>query len=434
MLTVHCANSLKELAAERDELNALNRASRLPDPFSTFEFYELYYEHDEFLRHGVETELWFLTFREQGRIVGYLPLRRVRDRALGIPGWKIEFFATHDNDRPHLVARPGDEERCGEAAFRWLHQHSAKWSFLELKQQPAGSILRNPSGLRGARYYSREFPNLENSSIQIRWTSLREWFRGLSHNLRHNLGRQCRALSALGRLEHLGSTNPAATPLLFELYRTIEARSWKASADATVSRSPRRIEFFRQLLGPRSPLRMRVDLVLLDGIPIAGLLCGAFEKRLYAMQSVFDGAYSKAGPGALALLFGLREAIEGGYLCLNLLSGFWHYKARWGATVSATHAVQVFRVGSARFFRALLGRLRRSLRPTVDPSTDFNLARRGPRLATSPITAGERARIEALVAELSRLGVVAEGPEELARSLPFSLGPIPPGRALATAS
>jgi hypothetical protein len=36
VLTVHCANSLHELSGEREQLNALNRASRLPDPFSTW--------------------------------------------------------------------------------------------------------------------------------------------------------------------------------------------------------------------------------------------------------------------------------------------------------------------------------------------------------------------------------------------------------------
>jgi CelD/BcsL family acetyltransferase involved in cellulose biosynthesis len=434
MLSVHCATSLDELAKDREEINALNRASRLPDPFSTFEFYELYYAHDEFLRHGVESELWFLTIREGGRIVGYLPLRRVPDRALGVHCWKLEFFATHDNDRPHLVARPADEERCRDSVFRWLHERRRDWSFLELKQQPADSMLGKTCAFAAPRYHARKFPNLENSSIEIRWKTLREWFGDLSPNMRHNLGRQFRALSALGRLEHLGSADPRATPLLFDLYLTIEARSWKAGADVSISRSARRVEFFRQLLGPRSPLRIRIDLLLLDGIPVAGLLCGGFENRLYAMQSAFDDAYSKAGPGVSTLLFGLREAIDGGYVCFNLLSGFCHYKSRWRADVTQTHAIQVFQSGSPRFFRALLGGLRRSLRRKVDLNVDFNFARRGPPAAPSPHAGGERARIEAWTAELARLGVIAEGPDQLARSLPFSIRRSAPAGELAAAS
>jgi CelD/BcsL family acetyltransferase involved in cellulose biosynthesis len=421
VLTVHCATSLQELAARRAELNAINRASQLPDPFSTFEFYELYYAHDEFVRHGVDSELWFLTVREDGRIVGYLPLRRVRDRALRIGCWKVEFFATHDNDRPHLVARTGDEERCRTAVFRWLHEHRRDWSFLELKQQPAESILCDTSTFSRSRYYSRKFPNLENSSIEIRWKSLREWFGELSQNMRHNLGRQFRALAALGRLEHIASSDPAATPHLFQLYLTIEARSWKAGADATISRSPRRIEFFRKLLAPRSPLHARIDLLLLDGIPIAGLFSGAFERRLYAMHSVFDNAYSKGGPGGTALLFGMREAIDGGYLCFNLLSGFCYYKTRWRANVTRTHAVQVFRVASPRFFRARLGELRRAVLQKPERGAEFNVARRESVIAPSPIAAGERARIAASLTELVRLGVPIEGPADLARSLPFGV-------------
>jgi CelD/BcsL family acetyltransferase involved in cellulose biosynthesis len=421
VLTVHCATSLEELAAERDEINAINRAARLPDPFSTFEFYELYFVHDEFFRHGVDTQLWFLTIREERRIVGYLPLRRVRDRALGIRGWKLEFFATHDNDRPHLVARPDDEERCRDAVFRWLHERRREWSFLELKQQSGESILRKTSVFSAPRYYVRKFPNLENGSIDIRWNTLRDWFGGLSKKMRNNLGRQFRALAAMGRLEHIASSDPAATPLLFELYQSIEARSWKAFADATISRSPRRIEFFRQLLGPRSPLRVRIDLLLLDGMPVAGLLCGGFEKRLYALHTVFDNAYADVGPGGSALLFGMREAIEGGYLCFNLLSGFSYYKTRWQANVTRTDSVQVFRVGRARYFQALLGAVRRSLLPRAGEDADFNCARRESADAVSPIAGAERLRIETMVAGLARLGVVAEGPRELARSLPFDI-------------
>jgi CelD/BcsL family acetyltransferase involved in cellulose biosynthesis len=434
VLTVHCATSLKELAAEREELNAINRASRLPDPFSTFEFYELYFEHDEFLRHGVDTQLWFLTMREEGRIVGYLPLRRVRDRALGIRCWKLEFFATHDNDRPHLVTRPADEERCRDSVFRWLHDRRRAWSFLELKQQPADSILCKTSAFSGPGYYARNFPNLENGTIDIRWNTLRDWFGELSKKMRNNLGRQFRALAAMGRLEHLASSDPAATPILFELCRTIEARSWKADADATISRSSRRIEFFRQLLGPRSPLRVRIDLLLLDGIPVAGLICGEFAKRLYAMHTVFDNAYSSVGPGGSALLFGMREAIEGGYLCFNLLSGFSYYKTRWQANVTKTHSVQVFRVGSARFFQALLGEVRRSLLPNPEDDADFNLTRRESASTVSQIASAERVRIEALVAELAPFGVVAEGPRELARSLPFDMGRASQVAELAAAS
>jgi CelD/BcsL family acetyltransferase involved in cellulose biosynthesis len=423
VLTVHCASSLEEIAAEREQLNAINRDSRLPDPFSTFEFYELYFAQDEFFRHGVDSELWFLTVREEGRIIGYLPLRRVRDRALGIGCWKVEFFATHDNDRPHLVARPADEERCRHAVFRWLYEHRREWSFLELKQQPADSSLRGTSVFSSPRYYVRSFPNLENGSIDIRWNTLRAWFGELSKKMRSNLSRQFRALAAMGRLEHLASSDPAATPLLFELYRTIEARSWKASADATISRSPRRVEFFRQLLGPRSPMRVRIDLLLLDGIPVTGLLCGAFDRRLYGLHTVFDNAYAQVGPGGSALLFGMREAIEGGHLSFNLLSGFRYYKTRWQANVTKTDAVQVFRVGTARFFQALLGQMRRTLLPEQQEDADFNLARRQSASVIAPIALAdcERARIEVLVAELRRLGVVAEGPAELARSLPFDI-------------
>jgi CelD/BcsL family acetyltransferase involved in cellulose biosynthesis len=421
VLTVHCARSLAELASSRDELDAINRASRLPDPFSTFGFYEIYVAHDEFHRHGVDTELWFLTVRENGAILGYLPLRRVRERVLGMAGARLEFLATHDNDRPHLVARPADEQRCRDAVLRYLHARRREWSFLDLRQQTDDSALSNASVFSLPRYYARRFPNPENGSIQIRWDTLRAWFGSLSHKMRSNIGRQFRALASLGRIEHLASSDPAATPLLFELYRTIEPRSWKAGADATISRSPRRVEFFRRLLDPHGPFRVRIDLLLLDGVPIAGLLCAAFERRLYAMHIVFDDAFAKVGPGSAVLLLGMREAIEGCYLCFNLLSGFSYYKTRWQAEVTKTHSLQVYRMASPRFLRAALGGLRRALLPPRELAADFNPARRETAASASALSVRERDEVAGTVAELARRGVVAERLEALARSLPFEV-------------
>jgi CelD/BcsL family acetyltransferase involved in cellulose biosynthesis len=419
--TVHCARSLDELAGERDQLDAINRESRLPDLFSTFEFYQVYFQHDEFYRHGVETELWFLTVRDEGRIIGYLPLRRVRERVLGLPSTRVEFFATHDNDRPHLVSRPADEERCRDAVLGWLREHRREWSFLELKQQPAQSILCQAEAFSGRRYCLRRFPNLDNGTIHVRWSTLREWHKSLSHKMRNNIGRQFRLLNSLGHLEHLASSDPAATPLLFELFLGIEPRSWKAGAGATLARSPRRLEFFRRLFDPRTPWRMRVDLVLLDGIPIAGIIGAAFEKRFYAIHIAFDDAYGKASPGGAALTLALRHAIESGHLCFNMLSGFSYYKTRWQAEVTPTHSFQVCKVGSARFLRAMLGELRRAIFPRPPESADYNPARRESSAAATQVSEEERGRIAAAVAELARLGVVAEGPQALAGSMPFGV-------------
>ncbi len=239
--------------------------------------------------------------------------------------------------------------------------------------------------------------------------------------MRNNIGRQFRMLNSLGHLEHLASSDPAATPLLFELFLGIEPRSWKAGAGATLARSPRRLEFFRRLFDPRAPWRMRVDLVLLDGIPIAGLIGAAFEKRFYAIHIAFDDAYGKAGPGGAVLTLALRHAIEAGHLCFNMLSGFSYYKTRWQAEVTPTHSFQVCKVGSARFVRAVLGELRRAIFPRPPESSDHNPARRESSAAAIQVSEEERARIAAAVAELARLGVVAEGPQALARSMPFGV-------------
>ena len=49
--------------------------------------------------------------RERGVVVGYMALRK---------GAKLEWLITLEVDRPHVVARPGDEARVSTAILRAL--------------------------------------------------------------------------------------------------------------------------------------------------------------------------------------------------------------------------------------------------------------------------------------------------------------------------
>src|SRR5512135_1430869 len=106
LIEVRCFDSLEEAAFLRDEVDELNRASARPDPFSTFGFFENYFRYDEFFPRGRGMRLWFLAAFLDGRLVGYLALKQVAHKVLGLQTSRLGFFVVHDTDRPHLVARP----------------------------------------------------------------------------------------------------------------------------------------------------------------------------------------------------------------------------------------------------------------------------------------------------------------------------------------
>jgi len=365
LITVRCFASLADAGFLRDAVNALNRRCARPDPFSTFEFFENYLRHDEAHPAGRGMQLWFLAALRDGQLIGYLPLKQVTRATLWSRVTTLSFLVTHDTDRPHLVAGPDDLPAVSVAMYEHVLARRRDWDFLEFQQQDANSSLfPPPTTVDLSGHLVRLWPSLPNCTIHVRWHSLREYVASLDKKFRSNLDRQMRHLLAAGEVELLSSSDRAVTPALLELYRGIEPRSWKSLADATIGRHPRRIAYFEGLLDPRQPMQVSIQILLLDGLPIAGLINGAYLGQLYALHIVYDEAFHRVTPGSAMLLMGMRQAIEGGYTAFNLLSGFGYYKARWLADATDTQIVQIYRIGTLPYWRRRIGDWRRALLPS----------------------------------------------------------------------
>jgi hypothetical protein len=378
LINVQCFDSLEAVAHLRGDINALNRSSARPDPFSTFEFYENYFAHDENYPDCAQSRVWFLVAFTSGRLVGYLPLRMTLRRLLGMRHATLEFLVKHDTDRPHLVAREDLVSEVGVAMFAYLRTRGSEWSFLECQQQDDTSQFPPPKSAGMNGYLVAEWPSLEHCSIPVKWGTLEEYVGAMSRKFRANLSRQMRHLVQAGNLQLLRSSDPAVTPLLLSLYLGIEAHSWKARARAGISRNACRIAYFKGLLSATQPMKIDIKVLLLDGVPVAGIICGTFMQRMYALQMVYDERYGRLAPGSALLLMAMRQAIDGRYACLNLLSGFGYYKSRWLADCTQTHIAQIYRVGSVLYFRRALGELkRRMFREQTEAKPElFNASRR----------------------------------------------------------
>lgn len=448
MIEVRCYSRLQDLAFLRQRIDALNLASSRPDPFSTFAFYENYLANDEYCAPGETWPLWFLTAFIDDRLVGYLALKRTAVRAWGLRAWKIDCLVTHDTDRPHLVAEAAHEAAVSAAFYEYLLSRRREWSMLEFQQQPDGSPLFPPP-IPLKHCLLRQWPSLENGTIRVAWASLDDYFHAFSKKFRSNVSRQMRSLLAAGTVEVLSSSDPALTPILFELCLGIEPHSWKSRANAAVGRHPRRVDYFRGLLDPRQPMRLAIHVVLLDGIPCAALITGRYAERLYALHIVYEQGLQRLGPGSAVLLLGMREAIATRCAVFNLLSGFGYYKQRWLAEMTPACSAQIYRAGSLLYWRRLVGDLRRRLQRTeaAQPPALFNATRRtaehrdaehpdadadtGAEAPRAAITSAERQRIARLVAQAKAGRCECLGPDELAALLPFETRrrPAPESRA-----
>jgi hypothetical protein len=440
---VRCLHTLAEIEPLRDRMNEVNLASAAPDPFSTYEFIRNLIERGPVSQQG---RVWLLAAfvgplrgsDSDSTLIGYVALKERHGRVAGLRTVTVDFLVEHDADRPHVVALPTYLAEVIEEFYAYLHGRQ-EWDLLEFQQQDAASnLFPLPKGIARRGWWARDWPNMDNYTIAVSWGTLSEYVLALSPKFRAEIKRYMRKLLAIGDLALLVSSDPASTPALFELYCAIEHRSWKSRADLTVSGNAFRKACMRGLLRPNQPMQIVIQILLRDGVPIAGLINGSFDagshRTLYALHTVFDDRYSAASPGSTMLLFGMRQAIGGRYACFNLLSGFGHYKHRWLASATPTKSAQIYRVGRLPFWRRIGGDAVRILRSLIRPNRDaaeplFNPSRRESRPTVEgnfstnsqvPIGAAERQRFANWI-ETARSGNCEwlQG-EDFIDALPFS--------------
>lgn len=433
-IRIQALRSLEEVRPLRDAIDALNLASRRPCPFATFEYVATFLAHDEYARP--DKKLLFLAAFEGDALVGYLPLCKSRPRLFGVPYTRIDMLVWHDTDRPHVVSRTADEPRVCAAFYRYLLERERRWSVLEFGMQDAESSLRQLPRLDPLRLYARTYPDMPNTTVPLGYASFAEYFRGLAGHQRRNVSRLCRRLLGAGRVEVISCTDPGGRPDLLDLYLDLERRSWKQAARAGIGREPRRVAFFRDLCGGDQPLQLGFDLVLLDDLPIAGLVSGAFAGGLYGLEMAFDQDYEDLAPGHLLSLAAMRRGLAGHHASFNFNGNYAYYKAKMGGVVTETSAVQIYRVGSLPWLRARGGELLRRLRPPQgDGAERHNPARRRVQTANAeesrdektgarprPPRDDERTRARAILRQLEERGVHIErlSGEILERALPFA--------------
>lgn len=355
--TVKAFRSLSELAGLRTAIDALNLQSRRPCAFATCSYVETHLTYDEL---GVdERELLFLAVFEAGRLLGYLPLRKQRMRTLGVLPWiRIGALCAHDSDRPHVVARAEDEARCAKAIYQHLLQHEPGWSLLELSAQDADSALLQVPDLSPLKYWSRCVDDRPVARVPVAtWRSVPEYLAALGADHRKDLTRSLRTTLKAGRVESVSSADPTAVLPLLELYLDLEGRSWKAAARVGIGRHANRVKFFRALGGKRQPMQLAVHLLLLNDLPVAGAITGAFAGVLHQLQTCFDRDYSALGCGEVSTLLPHHYAFATGARELNSSGSD-------GSVAPPASAVQIFRVGSVPWLEAQAGVLERRLWPT----------------------------------------------------------------------
>lgn len=351
---VETFESLEALRPWRALLRDMNLAARRPSPFQTLEYFAAHVAHDELARAGGKP--FFLVAFEGPRPIGLLPLRRRSESVLGVGRTRLELLTTPDTDRLGVIARAEDEERCADAFARHLFDGTRAWTMLEFREQDGASPLQAPP-LDPRRFYLRRARGRSNATVDLRG-GFDAWFRGLSQ-FRTTLGRSLRRLAGAGRVEFVACADRAGAPAMFDLLLELEQRAFASAHDVGIARDPSRTATFRALLGPEQQHVPLFHWLLLDGLPIAGMLSLQFANVAYQMALVFDRAFGELSPGHVLFMLAVRDAVARGARSYELLGGSAFDPHCWNVVVTERSAIEVYRRGSLHHQQAVMGEWRR---------------------------------------------------------------------------
>lgn len=359
---VRVVTSLSDAEAFRREANEVHAACSRPDVFSTLDFCLHTARNDEYHPGGKGFEPRIYLCFEKGRLLGYLPLRLTRKRRFGLHPNALEFLVPHFGDRPHLVARPDDEDRVAEAMLDVILAHGQSWSVFVLHQQDEASALRRAVARAPRwRFWRQEIPLTPASVIPAaeRFATFEGYLEALQADFRSDVRRGIRKLLKAGRVEYLVAEGPSVVPALLPVYLALEHRSWKRAqeANAGITRDPVRVQLFEGWARGENGARPGAGFVLVDGRAVAGMLYSVGEHDSSALEMVFDDEWSSVSPGTLLVPMTVLRMIEARKRTVGMMHSYGYYKSRWLGEEVPMSTLKLFRLGTPESVRAVGGRL-----------------------------------------------------------------------------
>ena len=331
-LTIRVVTSLEEfkgLAREWEEL-----LDRVPGHslFLTWEW--LYYWASHHLEDGQLRIL--LASDEHECLVGIAPLYLRRTKAQGLISvrelrWlgseavcsSYLDFIVQERHKPALLQR----------LYRYLFNEArGEWDMLTLSDVPAESSTLD--------LWNELFAEAGKVGEVVRMTScpvvrlprdVGSYRAGLGRNRRYTLQRKTKCLAEAGRVHFTRATNPADVEAAFESVVALHQQRWSPRPGGGVFADERAKRFHRDIVRVLSERgRASLDLLLLDGRPIAGIYGFVYQGAYYFYLPGFaPDVLPKASPGLLVLYHRIQQAICDGERMVDLLQGAQPYKLEW---------------------------------------------------------------------------------------------------------
>lgn len=290
-----------------------------------------------------------LTFDEHERLVGIAPFYLRRTRGLGlipVREWRLLGSETVCSAYLDIIASERDKPAVCQSLYRYLFNDARReWDLLTLSEMPAeSSTLDVWDGLFQEAGKVGEVIATTCCPV-IRLPGTVDTYRaGLGRNRRYTLQRKTKCLHGTGRMEYSRATGPAEVEAAFESMVALHQQRWSSRPGGGVFSNERAKRFHREIVGILSERgRVSLDLLELDGRPIAGIYGFVYEGVYYFYLPGFDPAVlPKASPGLLLLYHRIKQSIRDGERTVDLLQGAQPYKLEWSNDLRRSLTVRYY--------------------------------------------------------------------------------------------
>ncbi|GGD98793.1 hypothetical protein GCM10011515_18310 [Tsuneonella deserti] len=241
------------------------------------------------------------TLREEGRLVGLLPLARCRRYEQypfpHLTGW---LHANAFCGAPLVAA--GHEHAFWRDLLAWADTHSGVALFLHLDGLPADGPLY--AALRDVCAVERRpgaVVHRIDRALLASDLSPQDYFdASMSGKKRKELRRQHARLAELGDLAFERRTDDEGLAQWTDAFLALERAGWKGKLGSALACDPAKATFFRNALGGAAEHgRLERLSLTLDGAPVAMLANFITPPGAYSFKTAYDERLAKFSPGVL---------------------------------------------------------------------------------------------------------------------------------------
>lgn len=308
--------SLEDLLVEWGELYA---ADDRATPFQSPAWARAWWRH-----WGADSQPWLLTVRDEGRLVGLLPL--CRERLFGL---RVLRANADPGDYWNMLAAPSARGAAEAAVARELGARRREWDALILDQLLPGSTLAAAMARVGLRVSHR-------SAVPCPGVTLPESFEAylgaLPSHRRTNLRRRLRTLDE-GEVQ---IRQPAVDELpdALKRWQALRIRQWEALGKRLnpIQAQPRFRNLLADVTAELIPAgQASVSEFVRNGEVVASFVNFCDDRAFYQYIGAFAPEMGRLGLGKVATADAIRSSILAGRVYYDFARGNEAYKYEYGA-------------------------------------------------------------------------------------------------------